>query len=1301
MNNMELWKKDNMLNRYFLLSFLFFIFSAITSYSTDVKFHNINDMHGISIRETASICKDDNGFIWTSSKTGILRLAGDDCRIYQLAYKTTDIYKVNLVCQNHVLLAYTNNGQVFRYNAVYDRFDFLFYMGQILDNRHLVVTSILVQNQSNFLIASGMGLYKYHEGELFPMGNDASEIQYAVWYDTDHVLLAKEKTILLMNIHTLESKSIYENTNLPAFRISILYYDAPDGKLWAGTVSEGLFYYDFNTGAFVRFPVRFFPRQPVRAITAGSDSTLLVGIDGQGIWEVNKTGDRVLNVYKESPDNPFSLRGDGVYDIFCDRERVWVCTYSGGLSFFVQTSPPVNQITHQVNNPNSLSNNIVNGIIEDRSGKIWFATDNGISCWDVQSGKWKTCYHNRQEQAQVFLSLCEDDSGRIWASTYSSGIYVIDAKTGKELAHHSKENAASPLSSNFISAILKDCNGDLWIGSVTGNAICYVSKENKFKTYSSVPVYAFAEFSSSKILMACTFGLHMLDKQTGDIEILLDGYMLQDLLLMDGYVWLCSSGDGLIRFDPGNKTIEKFTTETGLPSNYINSITEADGYLWLGAEAGLCRFDPKDKSVQTYSSLLSLSDVSFNRHAHCKLRNGQLAWGTNKGVLFFDPVALQKPQPDGRIFIQNILVSGRSVRDHSAFKLDVPLDSLPAITLNYDQNNLALELLPLGNAAVSSRFSWKMEGFDAGWSHASNHRILTYTNIPSGKYILKIRMYDDSLSQMPDERQLLIAVTPPFWKTTWFGLLTAFVMGSIFYFMLRFYINRLKQRHAEDKIRFFTNTAHDLRTALTLIKAPVEELNKELNLSEAGKYYLHIVAEQARRLSSTATHLLDFQKADRGKGQLSLEEVDVAALIAHRKWMFESFAESRQIELLFASTPSVYLTAIDKSMMEKVIDNLISNAVKYSNSGGSVQILFSGDAKSWTLEVKDQGIGISRKAQRKLFHEFYRSENAVNSKIVGSGIGLLLAKNYVTLHGGTVRCSSRENAGSSFKITVPFKKAPEKSREVPPAAVTPASEPEQRPVRNEEIRQRDMHILIVEDNDDLRNFMLHPLLDEFHVSTAEDGMQAWEMIREQPPDLVVSDVMMPNMDGFELCRRIKSTYETSHIPIVLLTALTGNAEQLHGLGLGADDYLTKPFDMPLLLQRIRSIIRNRNTIREKALKLIKRNDNEPILTNELNDKFLKKALEVIHANMANERFGKNEFASAMNVSATLLHTKIKSLTDQSPAVFVKSIRLTHALELLQSHKYTVTEVSEMCGFSNIGYFSMAFKSYFGKSPTKI
>ena len=485
-------------------------------------------------------------------------------------------------------------------------------------------------------------------------------------------------------------------------------------------------------------------------------------------------------------------------------------------------------------------------------------------------------------------------------------------------------------------------------------------------------------------------------------------------------------------------------------------------------------------------------------------------------------------------------------------------------------------------------------------------------------------------------------------------------------------------------------------------------MTKEQNLSDTGRYYLSLAIEQTRRLSTVVTQLMDFQKVDIKKEQLVLSMVNIVSLIEHRLAMFESIAKSQNINLYFESNEENYQTAVDDTIMEKVIDNLISNAIKYSQRDNYIQITLKCESDGWTLEVKDNGIGISSKAKNKLFREFFRDENAINSKIVGSGIGLLLVKNYVEMHDGNISYVSEENIGSVFKIVVPFKEILEeiKKGDVEKQELASDVVPEvdlQPLLQQKKLPKQEMQILIVEDNDDLRNFMQHPLQADFDVLLAKDGAEAWNIIQKQMPGLVVSDVMMPKMDGFELCRLMKSTYETSHIPVILLTALSGKIEQLHGLGLGADDYLTKPFDMTLLVQRIKSIIRNREVVKERALKLIKgaTNGNEQILANEHNDQFVKKMLEVIRANMANSEFGKDDFASAMNVSTSLLYKKIKSLTDQSPTDFIKMVRLDYALELLQSHKYSVTEVSELCGFSSIGYFSTVFKKHFGKSPTDI
>ncbi len=1271
-----------------------------------VKFYSVNSLFGISMRETNSVCKDDDGFVWASSKTGILRLSKENYHIYRLPYESTDVIRVRLIYKNLKLFAYTNNGQVFCYNPVYDKFELILNLRKNINDINIILFDLLIDEPGNCWIATSLGLYKYQSGKLSQAFGFSSN-RYAVnWYDSNTIIVAKQDGIWLFDINSLGKKRIYENRNLNSFDFFTLYFDKDQNKLWLGTVSEGLFFYNFRNGICSNQLNSVLPKQPILAIEENSDSTCLIGFDGQGIWELDRRNQKVLNIYKESLDNPSSLRGNGVYDLFCDNNnRVWVCTYSGGLSFFDQASPLVNQIVHLSNNTNSLINNDVNSIIEDHRGKLWFATNNGISSWDLTTNKWSSLYNDKETQAQVFLSLCEDNEGRIWAGTYSSGVYVLEGRTGKELAHYSKNGVGSPLLNDFIFNIYKDSSGDIWLGGGSGSVVCYLSGENKFRAYSNEPIGCFAELPDSLILLGCSYGLTQLNKQTGEIRRLIEGLLVRDVLVMGDAVWICTSGDGLIRYNYKSGETEKFTAQTGLPSNFINSIIFANDYLWLGTENGLCRFDPKNKNALTYSSIYSLSRTSFNNCSHAILKNGQLAWGTNNGAVIIAPNLVDESSTKGKIFFQDLAVAGRSIRDIPSFDLKTPIDSLQEINLKYFQNTISLELLSLGQTP-GSKFSWQMEGFDQQWSQPTGNNIITYTNIPSGHFILKVRLFDSSLSNVLAERSIKINSIPPFWRTGWFWALVIMVMSGIIFLYLLYYINRLKQEHTEEKVRFFTNTAHDIRTSLTLIKAPVEELSKEKGLTESGKYYLNLAIEQARHLTLAVTQLMDFQKVDIGKEHLLLSMTDMVKLVSSRRVMLASYAKNKNIELKFVADRERYMTAVDESKMEKIIDNLISNAIKYSHNNSQIRIDLRCDGKKWMLQVKDNGIGISKKAKRQLFKEFYRGDNAINSKVVGSGIGLLLVKNYVAMHGGNISCSSQENVGSTFQIVIPFKSISVKpsATNVPsdiPTASSHVVDVSQQTESETEIQtSKEMKVLIAEDNDDLLNFMKAILSNDFKVFTAVDGKKAWEFISKQIPDLVVSDIMMPNMDGFELCKIMKSTYETSHIPIVLLTALSEKTDQLHGLGLGADDYLTKPFDMNLLIQRIKSIIRNREVVRDKALKLIKGDSNEPILTNELNDKFVKKMLEVAKANIPNTEFDKEEFASAMNVSSSLLYKKIKSLTDQSPTDFIKTIRLNHAVVLLQSKNYTVTEVSELCGFASLGYFSTVFSKHFGKSPSE-
>lgn len=1272
-----------------------------------VRFHHLNRELGISIRETNGICSDYNGFIWASSKMGVIRLTEEDYKIYQLPYESTDVISVRLACRDNQLYCYTNNGQIFIYDRVKDLFRLVVNIALEINNQYLGVNGLLADGNGRLFIASTDGLFIYENGQLLKDEIFSFYIEQIAWHSDEILWVVNFSGIYKYNLSNAATDTVYLKSPRDNFQVSSIYYDQPFKKLWLGTLSAGsCVLQESHMAASLRF-VEDLPVQPVLAIELVNDSTVMLGIDGQGIWAVDRETNILTGSYKEDADDPGSLQGNGVYDICRDNNnKVWVSTFSDGISYFDQGMHEIKQFTHQINNLNSLVNNNVNAVLEDKSGKLWFATNNGLSSYNPATEKWFAVNQNMKVGAQVFTTLCEDNAGNIWAGTYSSGIYLFDHHNGRELNHYEMSSEGTRGLSNFVFSIYKDSEGDIWIGGVQGNLVCFSYKERQFRPYPFLPVNVLEEYRPGKMLAGCTFGLVQVDKSTGETENLLEGYLIHDILVDGDEIWLCTSGNGLIRFNPVNKEVKKYTTDQGLLSNYVNSAVLKGNFIWLGTEQGLCRLDVNSGNVAVFPAEPTLIGSAFNSNAHFLLQNGMLLLGSNNGAFLFDPELIENSHPKGKMYFQDVIISGTSWRELADSLQSSPLDSLRRLSLNYNQNTLGIELLAIGSSAKGAKFSWKLEGLDKGWNQPGSVRTISYANLPSGDFVLKIRMHDSSLSQVIEERELVIEITPPFWDTWWFKLGAGFFLAGLLAFVLLQYVNRLKKQHSDQKIRFFTGVAHDIRTAVTLINSPVEELNKETKLSEHGRYYLNLALEQSRRLSKVVTQLMDFQKVDIGREELSLAMVDIVLLIQKRIQMFQPLALNKQVTLHFTTNQSAFIAAVDEAKAEKIVDNLISNAVKYSKETGRVDVELHVSESRWVLKVKDQGIGISRKSQRKLFREFYRGENAVNSKIVGSGIGLVLAKKYVSMHKGRISCVSQENEGTVIQIVIPCRrveqtgiKAGEADAEVAGIALNQSFQPPV--VKEEEKAVKKKKLLIAEDNDSLRSFLITSLGAEFQVSGCANGDDAWEVVLKEMPDLVVSDIMMPGLDGYELCKIIKSTYDTSHIPVILLTSLAGKAEELHGLGTGADDYLTKPFDVALLLQRIKNILKNRELIRDKALKFIHGAKDEVVFSNELNDKFVKKMVEVVKTNIANPEFNKELFASEMNVSPSLLYKKSKALTDQSPTDFIKAIRMDHALRLLRENRYSITEISIICGFSSIGYFSTVFKNYYGRSPSEM
>ena len=497
-----------------------------------------------------------------------------------------------------------------------------------------------------------------------------------------------------------------------------------------------------------------------------------------------------------------------------------------------------------------------------------------------------------REQSHVFLSVCADSDGRIWAGTYSSGLYVFDCD-GRTIGHYSSDNSIGGYNNDFVFSLQEDGNHDIWIGGTNNDIFRYNRSSHSFSRFDYEPVNAFAELDNAYMLLGCTSGLFKLDKTTGSRDILIDSCIVNDILVRGDTIWVATHGNGLLGVSVNGEIMARYDALDGLPSDFVTSLVYAAGHLWVGTENGLCKFAPTSGKAFIFPSTSQLS-ASFNRHAALVSSNGTLIWGTNKGAVCLYPDFEPEEQSDGKIFIQDISVAGSSIRNLTGITGNMPINQLSHLKLNYTQNTVKIELEALGSV-VGPRFAWKMEGLDAEWNQPAVQSIISYPNLPSSSFDLIIRLYDNTLSHIIDERTLNITITPPLWRRNWFVIVCYLIVCLIVYMIITQYIQNIKRQHAEDKIRFFTNTAHEIRTSLTLIKAPIEELHKEKKLTSGGQRNLELASVQAQQLSAVVTQLMDFQKSDIGKEKMLLVMADIVSFVGNRIQMFESMASKNNI----------------------------------------------------------------------------------------------------------------------------------------------------------------------------------------------------------------------------------------------------------------------------------------------------------------------------------------------------------------------------------------------------------------------
>lgn len=1321
--------------------------------SHSFTYQYLTTKEGLSNQRVFSILEDKKGFIWISTRSGVDCFNGRTVKNYNLfgediivdgagrmIYLTKDLHET--------LWAYTSAGKVFKYDPISDAFTLEIDVAELTESG-ILLNDLFIDSSDRFWFGLKNGLFRYAHSS----GN-IENILKGKCINSIHFSPANE----VLYIATTEG--LYERnpqngeitSTLPDFYVQSVFYDSATSLLWIGTFNSGIKVRDTRTENYLsNEALNQLPHLPYRSVIIYDEQTLLLGIDGAGVCAVTRDAKASWSFLNANQEEEGELKGNGIYALYKDSSsNLWIGSYTGGVACANPKRYFFELTRHEYKNPQSLTNNHVNAILEDNEGDLWYATNQGISVHLTKSGNWK---HFLKEN--VFLTLCNDGDGNVWTGGYGTGVYCLNKHTG--IRRHLTTDQSGTLTTNYIYSILKDeNNNDLWLGGMYGNLVRYTpsqaGKAEEFTSYDITLINSITQVNKDTLALATANGLYLLDKQTGNFrqyftspsnaDTRSNSFIYSMYFPAPDKVWFGTDGGGINLLDLKTGKAVTYSTADGLPSNYVYSILpDNKGHLWLSTDKGLAYITPSPTPEITNIGFLNGLANEFNFMSYTRLRNGDFIYGSTNGAVRFNPENFTRPLYEAPLHFTSFEVpqKSREKTEEKKIQFNRMLNEGKTIRLKYNENSFLISFISVSYQYQQDiQYSYQLKGFEQNWSTPTKELGIRYTNIPPGDYTFHVKSMSKNGGRQLDEQTIRIHIAQPYWNTTLAWLIYIILLAGITYFVWRFFANKMEKKHFSEKIQFFINTAHDIRTPVTLIMAPLGDLSKEEGLSKEGKRYLQIARKNTEKLYNLITQLLDFQKIDTTHLTLQVAEYDLKSYLQEKVLSFQTLCESKQIRMQLLLPDSPVSLWMDKDKTDKIFDNLFSNAVKYTPAGGEITVKVEQNDKKITIAVKDNGIGIPRKAQRYIFSNFYRAENAVNSKETGSGIGLLLTRRLMKLHKGHISFNSNEGEGSTFLLT--FRKGNRHlARYIVPAridtSIISATEPVTEVIEpsdllsdfpdlsdtdlpdidnnNPQTNKSKERIMIVEDNDELRFYLKKTFAPIYSVIDKPDGESALEYLKDKSVELIISDVMMPGIQGDELCRRIKSDFATSHIPVILLTAKTEKDAILEGLESGADDYLTKPFDTEILKTKIKGVLQNRKIMREYFLSHSLSPDSAAIAPNEekesaectasllspMDKEFLERCTRLVTENLANPDFTINQLCREVALSRTLFYEKLKALTGQAPTEFIKLLRMTEAANLLKQ-QIPVQEVALLVGFTDAKYFSTAFKKHYGVSPSK-
>lgn len=1355
LNFFKAFKKAYVKNKAILLLGLLLLFNNLGYAQKDhISFENLTVEQGLSQSSILSIAQDSMGFMWFGTKDGLNRYDSRSFEVFKNNEKDTTSLSSSL---NINALLTDSKGNLWvgtqkglnKYDPESNSFiRFMHNPKQKNSISHNTIRCLYEDRQGNIWIGTDSGLNKLINPNHFERfltntkGLGVHPTIKAIHQDTENTVWVGTQNGLLSLQYKNGSyryKTYHHNdkniNSIAANDINTITEDL-NHNLWIGTHFKGLDLFDRTSKTF-----KHFKAQPGNPNSLSSNVIRKIRVDRTGnLWIATLNGINVydpvkqrFSIYQHNPENPSSLSQNSVYDIFQGNAgSVWVGTYYGGINVYHANAVPFKVYKHY-SYKNSLSSNIISAIVEDNKNNLWIGTEaEGLNYYNRETGRFTTFKSNLSSgnslSSNLIKAIVIDDNGDLWIAAYEGGLDFYSPKTGKFKNY--KLDAANPnsLSANRVTTLLKDRKGRIWIGSRKGlyqynqvedNFIAFSNPYRKGGLPSKTINHLFLD-GQQNIWVATDDGLFYYPNDAKSFRRLRVKYNPEILKKInciqedaDGNLWFGSYNGGLLRYDRTNQEVFIYTKKNGLPSNNVTGILEDnDGVLWLSTDKGLAKFEAGLFKVYTRND--GLPGNVFNYHSLLKTKKGELFFGGYNGMVSFIPEEIKENKKAPKMVFTRLRLFNKavSIKDKTGL-LDKALSRTKEIIFNHEQNIFSVDFSALNY--IKSRknsYAYKLEGFEKDWNYV-NIPTATFTNLPAGHYNLLIKGANNDGIWSESLGKLAIIVKPPFWLTWWAYIFYGLLLAGLLFMIIRFILIKalLKREHEvhQMKLDFFTNVSHEIRTPLTLILGPLEKIIEDTREQKSINNNLLGVAKNVKRLSKLINELMDFRKIESGKMRLNISEGDFVSFAKEIFLSFQHLAIQRKIQYSFKSTEEEIKLFFDKEQLEKVVFNLLSNAFKFVPDKGKISVQIIQDEDQLKFKVLDNGIGIPDSSKKKIFTDFYQAGNH-QGRNAGTGIGLALSKNIAELHHGdlTLEENSKDTCfnlslklGSSHFNKVDLVELADHEN---PLVYHLQSEIDAMIYENSEHKPSHSYkekplLLVVDDNEEVRNFIVKTVGVFYWVKEANNGEQALLMATEEIPDLIISDVMMPIMDGFELCRMLKTDERTRHIPVILLTARSGEIHELDGLKTGADIYLTKPFSVQKLLLNIENLLALHENMRKRfSQQLILEPTNVTIESTD--QEFLEKVLKLIDSNINNSAFNVNQFAAEIGMSTPVFYKKIKALTGLTVNNFVKSIRLKRAAQLLEQHAGTVYEIAYMVGFSDPKYFSREFRKQFGKIPSE-